>query len=125
MGSHVTKAWSATQASISLSSGEAEYYGVVRASGIGLGIQALLEDAGVRLPIRVWTDSESAIGTAGRQGLGKLRHLECHGLWLQQRLRRKELQLLKVLGTENPADLFTKHLPRESIIDDKGRLGLG
>ena len=41
MGQHMTKAWSATQASLALSSGEAEYYGVVRATGVGLGIQAL------------------------------------------------------------------------------------
>ena len=75
---------------MALSSGEAEYYGVVRAAGIGLGIQALLRDASVELPILVWTDSSAAIGTASRQGLGKLRHLECHSLRLQQRLRRKE-----------------------------------
>ena len=117
LGSHVTKAWSATQASVSLSSGEAEFYGVVRAAGIGLGIQALMRDAGISIPLRVWTDSESAMGTAGRQGLGKLRHLECHSLWLQQRLRRKELVLLKVPGVENPADLFTKHLESQSKLD--------
>ena len=109
LGKHVNKAWSATQASLALSSGEAEYYGVVRAAGVGLGVQALLRDAGISLPIRVWTDSSAAIGTAGRQGLGKLRHLECHSLWLQQRLRRKEFRLLKIAGEENPADLFTKH----------------
>ena len=35
LGSHLTKAWSATQASLALSSGEAEFYGLVRATGIG------------------------------------------------------------------------------------------
>ena len=50
------------------------------------------------------------MGMASRQGLGKLRHLECHSLWLQQRLRLKEFESRKVLGEENPADLFTKHL---------------
>ena len=69
-----------------------------------------MRDAAIRLPLRVWTDSSAAMGTAGRQGLGKLRHLECHSLWLQQRLRRKEFELRKVLGTDNPVDLFTKHL---------------
>ena len=80
LGQHVNKAWSATQASLALSSGEAEYYGVVRAAGVGRGVQALLRDAGISFPLRVWTDSSAAIGTAGRQGLGKLRHLECHSL---------------------------------------------
>ena len=75
---------------MALSSGEAEYYGVVSVACIGLGFQAPLRDAGVELPIRVWTDSSAAIGTAGRQGLGKLRHLEFHSLWLQQRQTLKE-----------------------------------
>ena len=83
LGQHMTTCWSSTQISLALSSGEAEYYGVVRATGRGLGLQALLRDAGVDLPVRVWTDSSAAMGTSARQGLGKLRHLECHSLWLQ------------------------------------------
>ena len=70
----------------------------------------MFTDTGVDLPVRVWTDSSAAMGTAERQGLSKLRHLECHSLRLQQRLRRKALELRKVPGEENPADLFTKHL---------------
>ena len=109
---HVTKCWSATQVSLALSSGDVEYYGVVRAAGIGLGMPALLKDAGFDLPLRVWTDSSAAMGTSARQGLGQLRHRECQRLWLQQRLRRKEFVIRRVLGEENPADLFTKHLSR-------------
>ena len=122
VGNHVIKTWSATQVSLALSSGEAEYYGVVRASGVGLGQQALFRDAGLKLNLRVWTDSSAAIGTASRQGLGKLRHVECHSLWLQQRLRRKEFELRKIAGEENPADLFTKHL--ESAAKLKQLIGL-
>ena len=92
---HVLKTWSATQVSIALSSGEAEYHGVVHATGTGFGQRALYQDAGLKLPLRVWTDSSAAMGTASRQGLGKLRCLECHSLWLQQRLKpfldRKEV----------------------------------
>ena len=117
LGRHLIKAWSATQASIALSSGEAEYYGVVRGVGIALGMQALYRDIGLAVPIRVWTDSSAAIGIAGRQGLGKLRHLECHSLWVQQRLRRKEFKLMKVAGEVNPADLFTKHLESRNKLD--------
>ena len=57
------------------------------------------------------------MGIAGRQGLGKLRHLECHSLWVQQRLRRKEFTLHKVAGESNPADLFTKHLESRAKLD--------
>ena len=38
LGQHLIKAWSATQASIALSSGEAEYCGVVRGTGVAFGI---------------------------------------------------------------------------------------
>ena len=76
LGHHLIKAWSATQASIALSFGEAEYYGVVRGTGIALGIRALYSDIG----LSVWTDSTAALGIGGRQGLGKLRHLESHSL---------------------------------------------
>ena len=44
LGRHTIKHWSSTQASISLSSGEAEYYGVVRAAAQGIGARSLLVD---------------------------------------------------------------------------------
>ena len=62
LGSHVLKTWSSTQATISFSSGEAEFYGVVRAAGISLGHQSLMKDLGHTIPVRVWTDSSAAMG---------------------------------------------------------------
>ena len=55
--------------------------------GQGLGYQALLKDLGIDVPLRVWTDSSAAIGICNRQGLGKLRHLDTHTLWVQQAVR--------------------------------------
>ena len=117
LGRHTIKHWSSTQPSVALSSGEAEFYGVVRGSGQGLGYQALLGDLGVSLPLRIWTDSSAAIGICSRQGLGKLRHLDTHTLWVQQAVRCQRLSLKKVLGDENPADLLTKHsLTRDRLM---------
>ena len=82
LGTHLIKSWSSTQNLIALSSGEAEYYGVVKASGMGLGYQSLLRDLGVEMPLRVWTDSTATIGICSRRGLGKLRHLDTHTLWI-------------------------------------------
>ena len=110
LGGHVLKTLSSTQPTISLSSGEAEYYGVVRAAGLALGQQSLLRDLGHDLPVRVWTDSSAAIGISSRQGLGKLRHIATHTLWVQQAVRSGAIELRKVRGDINPADLFTKHL---------------
>ena len=109
LGEHCMKHWSSTQTSISLSSGEAEFAGVIRGAGHGLGHQALLKDVGVEVPLRVWTDSSAAIGICSRQGLGKLRHLDTHTLWIQQAVRTKRVDLRKVDGERNPADILTKH----------------
>ena len=81
VGRHVLKTWSSTQASVSLSSGEAEFYGVVRAAGVGLGHQALMRDFGHDLPLRAWTDSSAAVGVCTWSGLGKLRHIDTQTLW--------------------------------------------
>ena len=117
LGSHLIKAWSSTQPNHALSSGEAEYYGSVKAGGAGLGYQALLEDLGAKLPLRVWTDSTAAMGVATRQGVGKIRHLDTRTLWMQQAVRSGRIEFRKVLGTENPADLFTKHMPSQEKLE--------
>ena len=68
LGRHLIKSWSTTQPLVSLSSGEAEFYGVARASGIGLDYQAMASDLGLDLPPRIWTDSTAALGICNRQG---------------------------------------------------------
>ena len=40
-----------------------------------------------------------------------------HTLWVQQAVRSKRLDLKKVLGEENPADLFTKHSLSKERLD--------
>ena len=52
LGGHWIKSWSSTQSSISLSSGEAEYYGVVKAAGIALGHQSLMANMGMTAKVR-------------------------------------------------------------------------
>ena len=111
IGSLCIRTWSSTQPSVILSSGEAEFYGLVKAAGAGLGHQSLLRDMGLDLPVRVWTDSSAALGIATGSGLGKLRHLETHIPWVQDKVRTGAIAVRKVAGEVNPADLFTKHLP--------------
>ena len=67
-------------------------------------------DLGENIKIVLRSDSSVAMGIGGRQGLGKLRHLEIGYLWLQNVLTQKRLSIRKVKGTENPADLVSKHL---------------
>ena len=109
-GSHCIKSHSSTQATIALSSAEAEYYALVKAGSVALGLRAMYRDLGIELKLNLITDATGAKGIATRRGLGKLRHVEVHLLWLQQHLRQKTFSLHKVKGTENPADIFTKHV---------------
>ena len=84
VGTHLSKCWSSTQVGVATSSSEAEFYGAVKGASIGLGMKALYRDIGDALPLRLWTDSSATFGICSRQGLGKLRHLECTSLWIQQ-----------------------------------------
>ena len=82
----------------------------------GLGLLSVLADFGLTaLRLTLKSDATAAIGITQREGLGKVRHLATPDLWVQQRLRRREFNISKVPGTENPADLGTKGLEREAI----------
>ena len=117
LGRHTMKHWSSTQMSTALSSADEQFAGVVRGSGQALGYQALLRDMGVCVPIRVWTDSSAAIGICQRQGIGKVRHLDTHTLWVQQAVRTGAIDIRKIPGEENPADLYTKHSLTKQRLD--------
>ena len=112
---NVIKTWSSTQAVVALSSGEAEYYGLVKSGAQSLGMKAVLQDLGIHIDIVLKTDASAAKGIGSRKGLGKVRHLEVSQLWLQDKVARKDLEVEKVEGKKNRADALTKHVPREGL----------
>ena len=116
LGECCVKSWSSTQSLIALSSGEAEYYGVVKAASTGLGLQSLCKDLGFPVELEVLTDATAAKGIASRKGLSsKTRHIQTHYLWLQDKVAQNAFKLSKVWGEENPADLLTKYLTHDKI----------
>ena len=123
-GKHMIRSWSRAQNLVALSSAEAELYGTVRASGELLGIRSLARDFGHFLRGRLYADASAALGIIHRQGLGKLRHLDTNALWVQQAARMKLIEFLKILGTDNPADMLTKHLPEEPRSRHAARVGV-
>ena len=124
LGSHVLKHWSGTQSTVALSSAEAELSGICKGSSIGLGLKALCADMGVPVNVRVHTDASAAIGMARRRGLGKVRHLAVSDLWIQDKVACKEIELLRVKGSENPADILTKPVEAKILVGHKAALGL-
>ena len=71
----------------------------------------------IDLPLEIYGDSAAARGIARRRGLGKLRHIELQTLWLQERLDRGAFKLHAIPGVSNPADLFTKPLTEQLMVN--------
>ena len=113
LGTHHLKNWSSTQKVLTLGSGEAELAGVVRAASEGYGLQSLAMDLGMVMKFSVHADSSAAIGICRRTGVGRVRHLAVQQLWVQERVRAGGFRLIKVAGTANPANLYTKYLTAE------------
>ena len=115
IGSHLIKAWSSTQPIIAMSSGEAEYYAMVKSASTALGLQAMAKEVGYSLNIMLCVDSSAAIGISSRRGLGKVRHIELNQLWLQEHVATGRIIAHKVPGQTNVSDCLTKHSSREKI----------
>ena len=75
LGSHHAKTWSSTRTSVALSSGEAEFSGVVKSASVGIGMKALGQDLNYERELVIGTDSSAALSMTKRSGLGKVRHL--------------------------------------------------
>lgn len=116
LGTHLIRHWCVQQQTLALSSGEAEYAAIVKASAAALGVRSILEDLGWKsMHIDLNTDASAGKAIATRRGLGKVRHLALHHLWVQQRVQDGEISVHKVHTSVNPADLMTKH-------HDQGRM---
>ena len=117
------KCWAKSQHVISLSSGEAELYACVKTSSEALGLKAVMADMGMNASVKVYVDANAAIGMIMRDGLSGVRHIDTQYLWIQEAVKEKRLQVLKVDGSKNPADLFTKPLSSAVLQGHMQRLG--
>ena len=121
MGRHTLNAWSVTQNVILLSSGEAEYYGMVKGAAMAKGTQAIMADMGCETQIRamghsqVHTDSSEAAGIVTRKGLGAVRHIEVSQLWVQHEVASGRKKIVTVKGTNSIADILTQHSHTETL----------
>ena len=110
VGGGTIKSWASTQSTRALSSGEAEYYALIKAAAEGLGMQSIARDLGFDLVIRIWVDSSAAKAIVSRIGLGKVRHMEVKYLWAQEAHKAGRFIVSKIAGAKNPAEVVTKPL---------------
>ena len=116
-GDHLLGTWCVTQAIQALSSGEAEFYALLKGSVESLGLSAVAEELDLDFAApRVGSDASAARGMAARHGLGKVKHLELKHLWVQEAVRAKRIVVVKEFTDTNLADLMTKHLPEAAML---------
>ena len=115
---HVVKSWSSTQKIVALSTGEAEYYGMVKGATMGIGVKSLMGDMGIvrnKINLKVHTDSSTAKSIANRKGTGKVRHIEVCQLWVHQEVANQRMEIVKVKGINNIADILTNHIDNSTL----------
>lgn len=124
VGGHCLRTQSSLQSTVSLSSGEAEYYAAVQGAAAGLGLAALMSDWGVKLSVAIGVDSSAACGITNRRGIGRIRHIATRWLWLQERVASKEVRVQKISTDANRADALTKGLSADRLRDLCRAMGL-
>ena len=128
VGDVCLKAWSTTQRVVALSSGEAEYYAAIKGASEGLGFLAGCADLGIwtngAVSLRVLTDSSACKGNLPENrpwGRSDTSMLQCCGfrIWCE----KGKIQMSKIPGKENPADLLTKYMPGVKVAAISRALG--
>ena len=112
-----------SQAVIALSSGEAEYYGLVSGLCQGLGEQSTLHDWGITIPMIGFMDATTGLAIGSRHGLGKVKHIDTVFLWAQEVVTSGRAKLYKKPTVDMLADLFTKPLEAQRMLMLLSRMG--
>ena len=71
-------------------------------------IQSCAAGLGMQLSAAVYADASATPGIVQRRGIGKVRHICTHCLWLQVAHATKRLVFEKIDGGRNPSDRLTK-----------------
>ena len=131
---HLLKSTSTTQADVSLSSAEAEFYAAVKAAAAGIGcvsmmrhLEVTLQQQGVEVKAKGLGDGVDSLSpeikldaTAGRaiamrRGAGRIKHIATPTLWLQRLVINGDIKKTRVGGNDNCAVLGTKHLDYQTM----------
>ena len=107
LGTSTIHHWSKLQASVALSSGEAELNSAVKGVSEAIGLRELLREIlQVSVTIRIHVDASACKGMLLRHATGKVKHLTTKQLWVQGAVQAYGMEVLKVPRAENSADIF-------------------
>ena len=121
-GKHLIQHWSKLQATVALSSGEAELNASVKGTSEVIGFKEMLEDLGINIEVEIETDASVCKSILLRHGSGRIKHLSTKQLWVQGAIESYGIKILKVPRNENPADLLTHSCTRADHDDHLKKL---
>ena len=119
---------SRTQATIALSSAEAELYAINTGATEALHIRSLLmELLNInKVNIKIHTDSSSGKSMATRIGSSrKAKHIELKHLFIQRLISHDYVRIIKIHTNDNPADILTKYVSTETLQRHLQQAGIG
>ncbi|WVZ63610.1 LOW QUALITY PROTEIN: hypothetical protein U9M48_013226 [Paspalum notatum var. saurae] len=116
--------WSSRkQASVALSTTEAEYVAAASCCSQLLWIKATLSDFGLRIPLLV--DFTSAISVAKNPILrSRTKHIDVRFHFLRDHYEKGDIELIHVVSANQLADIFTKPLEFDAFMRLRGELGV-
>ena len=121
IGAHTVETWSVSQKVVSLSSAESEFYAIGSGTSGGLTVKPVLQEVlgnimlGAKIPMVLRTDMGAARSMLHRAGCGRARRLATRYLWHQYTLKDGLFEAVRCASKDNPADVGTKALDRETM----------
>ncbi|KAJ0494593.1 putative RNA-directed DNA polymerase [Helianthus annuus] len=117
MGCTAVSWMSRLQKSVALSTTEAEYMAIAEASKELIWLKNFLEELGKKqLNCYLFCDSQSAIHLAKNPVFhGRTKHIQLRYHFIRGLIRDGTLQLVKIDGKINPADMYTKVVPLDKL----------
>ena len=113
VGGSLVGSYVRSQKTVALSSRESEFLAMISGACELVYLKECLDFAtkgeyNIKAVAR--SDSAAARGIGSRVGCGRVRHLHCGFLWIQEAVRKGEVTLRPIGGQRNPADIGTKPL---------------
>ena len=124
LGPVVLGHWSKSQASVALSSAEAELNAMVKGLVEAVSIWNLVQELWQKeVAIEAYTDASACRGMLLRRGVGRVKHLSTKQLWAQGAVESFGVNIVKIPRAQNSADAFTHALSGQALQDHLRRVG--
>jgi ATP-binding cassette subfamily B (MDR/TAP) protein 1 len=101
------------QGQVALSTTESEYVAIAEAGKEMVWLKGLLEELGKKQQnCALHSDSQSAIHLAKNPAFhSRTKHIPMRYHYIRELVENEVLKMMKILGSENPADMLTKSVP--------------